>query len=92
VDQVARFILLYNGPATPMEEMAPEQGQAVMERWQAWIGRVGDAMIDVGAPMANGEVVVDDGSLGTAAQLNGYSILEAADAGAAKSSSPTTRS
>jgi hypothetical protein len=65
---VAKFILLYNGPATPMEEMTSEQGQAVLEKWQAWMGRVGDALIDVGAPMANGEAIVDDGSSGTAAQ------------------------
>lgn len=81
---MAKFILLYNGPATPMEEMTPEQGQAVMEKWQAWIGRVGAAMTDIGAPMANGEAVVDDGSPGTASLLNGYSIVEAADASAAK--------
>jgi YCII-related domain len=81
---VAKFILLYNGPATPMEEMTSEQGQAVMEKWQAWMGRVGDALIDVGAPMANGEAIVDDGSSGTATQLNGYTIVEADDANAVK--------
>ncbi len=81
---MAKFILLYNGPATPMEEMSDEQGLAVMERWQAWIGRVGDALVDVGAPMANGEAVVDDGSPGSATPLNGYSIVEATDASAAK--------
>lgn len=81
---MAKFILLYNGPATPMEQMTPEQGQAVMEKWQAWMGRVGDALIDVGAPMANGEAMVDDGSPGTATQLNGYSIVEASDTDAAK--------
>ena len=81
---MAKFILLYNGPATPMEQMTPEQGQAVMEKWQAWIGRVGGALIDVGAPMANGEAIVDDGSSGTATQLNGYTIVEAADTDAVK--------
>lgn len=81
---MAKFILLYNGPATPMEQMTPEQGQAVMEKWQAWMGGVGDALIDVGAPMANGEAMVDDGSPGTATQLNGYSIVEASDTDAAK--------
>ena len=81
---MARFILLYNGPATPMEEMTPEQGQAVMEKWQAWMGRVGDALIDIGAPMANGEAIVDDGSSGTATQLNGYTIVEADDTNAVK--------
>lgn len=81
---MAKFILLYNGPATPMEQMTQEQGQAVMEKWQAWMGRVGDALIDVGAPMANGEAIVDDGSSGTATQLNGYSIVEADDSKAVR--------
>ena len=81
---MTKFILLYNGPATPMEQMTPEQGQAVMEKWQAWIERVGGALIDVGAPMANGEVVVDDGSPGAATQLNGYTIVEADDTNAVR--------
>ena len=81
---MAKFILLYNGPATPMEQMTPEQGQAVMGKWQAWMGKVGDALIDVGAPMANGEAIVDDGSSGTATQLNGYTIVEADDTDAVR--------
>ena len=81
---MTKFILLYNGPATPMEQMTPEQGQAVMEKWQAWIGRVGDALTDIGAPMANGEAIVDDGSSCTVTQLNGYSIVEADDVNAVK--------
>ena len=79
-----KFILLYNGPATPMEEMTPEQGQAVMAKWQEWIGRVGDSMTDIGSPMANGEAIVDDGSSGAVSPLNGYSIIEADDIAGAK--------
>jgi hypothetical protein len=79
-----KFMLLYNGPATPMEDMTPEQGQAVMAKWGAWIEGAGSALTDVGAPMANGAAVVDDGSTGTATHLNGYSIVEADDLDAAK--------
>ncbi len=81
---MSKFILLYNGPATPMEEMTPEQGESVMQKWQAWIETVGDDMLDIGAPIAKGTEIVDDGSSGTATQLNGYSILEAANMDAAK--------
>lgn len=81
---MTKFMLLYNGPATRMEQMTPEQGQAVMEKWQAWIGSVGAALVDVGAPMANGEAIADDGSSGAATQLNGYSIVEADDVNAVK--------
>jgi hypothetical protein len=81
---VARFMLLYKGPATPPEEMSPEDRQAVMEAWGAWMGRVGDALTEVGAPTANGVAVVDDGTMGAATQINGYSIVEADDLDGAK--------
>ncbi|MDH5334235.1 MAG: YciI family protein [Thermoleophilia bacterium] len=81
---MTKFMLLYNGPATPPAEMDPEQVQAVMEAWGAWMGRVGDALTDMGAPTANGVAVVDDGSTGVATQINGYSIVEAESLDAAK--------
>jgi hypothetical protein len=81
---MAKYMLLYNGPATPPEEMAAEDRQAVMEAWGAWMGSVGDALTDVGAPTANGVAVVDDGSTGAATEINGYSIVEADDLDGAK--------
>jgi hypothetical protein len=39
--------------------------------------KVGDALVDIGAPMANGRSVVDNGTSGTPTQLNGYSIIQA---------------
>jgi hypothetical protein len=50
-----------------------------MAAWQSWIERVGAALVDIGAPMANGASVVDDGSTGEPTELNGYSIVEADD-------------
>ena len=78
-----KFILLYNGPATPPSEMEPDKVQEVMRAWQAWMENVGPALVDVGAPMDNGVSVVDDGSTRQAAELNGYSIVEADDRDAA---------
>ena len=78
------FMLLYKGPATPVEAMTPEQVQAIMANWKEWMGGVGDALTDVGAPLANGEAVVDDGSTGAATQLNGYSLVQADDMAVAK--------
>ncbi len=80
---MAKFILLYNGPATPMEEMTPEQGKATMAKWGVWIEKVGSALTDMGAPMGKGKAIVDDGSTGEATALNGYSIIEAEDLDAA---------
>ena len=80
---MAKFSLLYNGPATPPSEMEPDKVQDVMRAWQAWIENVGPALVDVGAPMDNGVSVVDDGSTREAGELNGYSIVEANDRDAA---------
>lgn len=72
-----KFILLYKGPATPMEQISKEMGEKIMAGWQAWQQKVGSALVDMGAPMANGKAVVDNGSQGTASDLNGYSIVQA---------------
>jgi hypothetical protein len=57
---------------------------AVMAKWGAWMEKVGPALTDIGAPFGPSASVVDDGSAGVAAPLSGYSIVEAADMGAAQ--------
>ena len=81
---MTKFIMVYKGEATPMDEMTEEQGKAVMDAWGAWMGKVGDGLVDVGSPFGGGASVSDDGSEGTAADLTAYSIVEAADLAAAK--------
>jgi hypothetical protein len=81
---MSKFIFLYRGPATPMDTMSEEEGQAQMEAWGAWIGRLGPALTDVGTPFGARAAVGDDGSSAEPGDLNGYSIVEAADLKAAK--------
>lgn len=76
---MTKFILLYNGNATPAEEMTAEQRDDVMSKWQNWMDKNGDGIVDIGSPMVNGVSVVDDGSDGAATPLSGYSIIEAVD-------------
>ena len=45
---------------------------------------MGSSLIDIGQPMANGTSVVDNGTLGKPALLNGYSIVEASNMKTAK--------
>lgn len=78
-----KFVLLYNGPATRMSGMTDEQRQATKANWQSWIHKVGTALIDIGAPLANGHAVTDDGGAGHASDLRGYSVIEAEDMEAA---------
>lgn len=73
-----KFILLYNGQATDMSDMTEAQGATIMEGWKAWMGKVGEALINVGSPMTlNGTALVDDGSTRDPAPLSGYSIIQA---------------
>ena len=53
----------------------PEQAQAGMEAWMAWAQRAGDAVVDLGAPLA---VVEPGGDAGD--PVGGFSVLQAADA------------
>jgi hypothetical protein len=76
-DYMKKFILLYKGPATPMEQMSEEQSQKIMAGWQAWMQKLGDALVDMGQPMVNGSVVVDDGSSGNPSDFTGYSLVQA---------------
>jgi hypothetical protein len=74
---MAKYMLIYKGEATPMEEMTPEQGAEVMAKWATWMEKVGPALADVGTPFGAGASLVDDGSAGMAQSLTGYSIVEA---------------
>ena len=81
---MAKFILVYKGPASDMKDMPEDQVKAVMEAWGQWMQKVGTALVDIGQPMANGKSIVDDGSEGSPALLNGYSVIEADDMESAK--------
>lgn len=80
-----KFIMLYKGEATDMGAMTEEQQQEVMGKWGEWMGRVGSALADVGAPFGPGVSLVDDGSVGDPVAMSGYTIVEAADLDSAKS-------
>ncbi len=80
---MAKFILLYKGPATPIEKFTPEQSAQMMKAWDVWMGAVGKAMVDGGAPFAGRTALQGNGATTGASDLNGYTILEAADIGAA---------
>lgn len=78
------YMFLYKGPATDMSAFTPEQSKAVMDQWNAWYGKQGSAIKDGGAPFMPGQSVLDNGGAGTAAELGGYTIVEADSMDAAK--------
>ena len=82
---MTKFILLYRGPATPMEDISPMQSEQMMTAWVDWMGKVGTSLVDAGAPFAGRAGVQGDGSTTHASDLNGYSVVEASDIVAATS-------
>ena len=82
--EMATFIYLYRGPAPSTAGPTPEQAAERMAAFGAWMEKTGTALIDVGSPFGPGASVRDDGTEGTAGDLIGYSIIEAADLDAAK--------
>lgn len=76
---MAKFMMIYKGQPTHMSEMTPEEGTEVLAKWSAWMKGIGGALVDIGTPFGAGTSVVDDGSVGDALSLSGYSVVEADD-------------
>lgn len=74
---MSKFILLYRGPAQPMEDFTPEQSAEQMQAWGAWMGKLGPAMVDAGAPFGARTAVGDNGTSPAPSDQNGYTIVEA---------------
>jgi hypothetical protein len=74
---MSKYLLLYRGPATQMEDFTPEQSAEQMRAWGEWMGRVGSAMVDGGAPFGQRTAVSDDGTNPAPSDQNGYTIVEA---------------
>jgi hypothetical protein len=74
---VGKFVLMFHGGETP-EEPSPE----TMDRWMAWFGVLGDAVVDLGAPFGAAATIASDGtpSEGTGSDpATGYTVVEAAN-------------
>jgi len=74
---MSKYLLLYRGPATAMEDFTPEQSAEQMKAWGDWMSRVGSAMVDGGAPFGQRAAVGDDGTSPAPSDQNGYTIVEA---------------
>ncbi|HLK27995.1 MAG TPA: hypothetical protein VKT28_05400 [Puia sp.] len=74
-----KFLIIYHAPFEAMAQMAsipPEQQAAGMALWQAWIDRIGDSLVDVGAPLINGKSLRASGSSSPSEkEVSGYSLI-----------------
>jgi len=75
---MTRFMVLYRSPASARDQMAnatPEQMKTGMDAWMQWAGKAGDAVVDLGAPLAPAAHVGPGSS--DAGEISGYSIMQA---------------
>jgi len=77
-----QFMFAYHGGKAPD---TPEEGAKIMAAWQAWMGGMGDALIQPGNPVGQSKTVSGGGVSddGGANPVSGFSVVSAADIDAA---------
>jgi hypothetical protein len=78
---MAKFMVLYLSPIPARYQVAnttPEQVKAGMGAWMQWAGKAGDAIVDLGSPLA-AAARAGSGPAPTG-EITGYSIMEAESA------------
>lgn len=74
---MSNYLFTYHGGGIPETE---EDQKKVMEAWGAWMGGLGDALVDQGNPVGPSATVATDGSTApfqTSDTVTGYSIVGA---------------
>ena len=73
------FLFVYHAPMPPADATPadPAELEAVTNAWMAWAGRVGEGLIDFGAPLAGGVHVTPDGTSPSTQDVAGYSLVQA---------------
>lgn len=76
---MTKYLFIYHAPPMPADAPQPsaEEMQGVMAEWEAWGRKVGDRMVDFGAPVEGGKRVTPDGVSDSDRQVSGYTLLEA---------------
>ena len=76
-----KYLLIYHAPAEVMAGMATatdEQKAESMKPWFAWKDKLGDQLVDFGAPLMGGQRLLPDGSSkDSTKEVTGYSIIKA---------------
>ena len=78
------YLLAYRGGATAGTDAEREES---MKAWGAFLGGLGDAVVDAGNPFAGAKTVVASGGItdGASSGLSGYSIISSGSLGDATS-------
>ena len=70
------YIIVYHGGKMPE---SPEEGAKHKAKWQAWVGGLGDAVVNPGTPLGKSKTVSSGGVSddGGPNSLTGFSIVKA---------------
>ncbi len=70
------YIIAYHGGKMPE---TPEEGAKQMEKWKAWVGGLGDAVVNPGTPLGKSKTVSSGGvsDNGGPDRLTGFSMVKA---------------
>jgi hypothetical protein len=77
---MTKFLVIYYSSKEDMKKMenvSPEEAKKGMEPWMQWAQKCGDGLVDLGAPLGNGQKVAKSGATPTDKDVTGYSILQA---------------
>ena len=70
------YIIAYHGGTKPESQ---EAGAKQMERWQAWLGGLGDAVVNPGTPLGQSKTITSSGvsDAEESSALTGFSMVKA---------------
>ncbi len=71
-----KYTLAFIGGAEP-SSYTPEERQQEMAAWMSWMGGLGEALLDGGAPFAGSTALSSSGRGDASSGLTGYSVLQA---------------
>ena len=73
---MSNYIIAYHGGRKPEN---PEEGAKHMAKWKAWVGGLGDAVVNPGTPLGKSKIVSSSGVSddGGPNAMSGFSIVKA---------------
>ena len=79
---MTNYVFAFHGGSMPKTD---EERDAIMAKWGAWMGGLGDAIVNPGAPVGLSTTVSAQGveDNGGANPLSGYMVVAATDIGSA---------
>ncbi len=73
---MSNYIIAYHGGKKPESS---DEGAKHMAKWKAWVGGLGDAVVNPGTPLGKSRIVSSDGvsDNGGSNPLSGFSVVKA---------------